>query len=830
MRSPSAGTGSSATLRVTAASSPRGCPCPGRWSAPGRRRVPRRAWCQLGVRGTRRRAAARAARGGVGPVRHLLRDVRELVHDRRAPGRLAPIVTGAAIDAVYERSAFMQLAGLRLARERGLPHILEVNAPIEERRDHHGYPLYRIGVAREREKLALSDQVVCVTAALRRYLEDRGADPARVAVIPNAVRPESFRLADPERSALRARLGIAPGQVAVGFVGRFGYWRGMVPLLEAFALVAAAEPRAHFVLVGGGQLLPEVTRLVAERELESRVTLTGVLTPEAAPAHVAALDLGVLAGSPWYSSPIKLFEYGAAGLGIVAPRVPAVEEVIRDEDEGLLVTPEAPAAIAAAILRLIANPEERRALGAAFRERVQRRVHVDAGRHPDRGAVSRLAALEPPVTILMVNKFYYLRGGAERYAFDVTRLLERHGHRVIPLATRHPQNLPTPYASDFIPGSDFDAPGGPLGALAQAARVIYSPAARRAMAKALLDHRPDVVHLHNIAHHFSTSILDELGRAGVPVVQTVHDFEAPLSDVPHALPWRGVRALRRRQRRALRHPSLQSRLALAERGERRRERRRRGARRLPARAALPLPVQVPPHEAPHPRDRRRAPRPSPALRRSGAARRAERIRPAGWRERRPGREFALYAGRLAPEKGVRTLVAAARRIPEVPLKIAGEGPLAAELGRERARGGLDHVELLGALPGDALAGLWRSARFTVVPSECYENSPLVVLESFALGKPVVGSRLGGIAELVGEDGSAGRLVPPRDPEALAAAMAELWAEPAAAAAMGEAGRALIAARHTPEAHWAGLTAAYAAAGLPISVEGRAEDRPAHAGA
>jgi len=306
------------------------------------------------------------------PARHLLRDLRELVHDRRAPGRLAPVLARAGIQAVYERSAFMQLAGLRLARERGLPHILEVNAPIEERRDHHGYPLFRIGLAREREKLALADQVVCVTQALRRYLEERGADPARVAVIPNAVKPESFRLADREREALRARLDVAPGQVAVGFVGRFGYWRGMVPLLEAFALVAAAEPRAHFVLVGGGQLLPEVKRLVAERELESRVTLTGVLPPEATPAHVAALDLGVLAGSPWYSSPIKLFEYGAAGLGIVAPRVPSVEEVVKDEEEALLVTPEAPAEIAAAILRLIAHPEERQALGAAYKQRVER--------------------------------------------------------------------------------------------------------------------------------------------------------------------------------------------------------------------------------------------------------------------------------------------------------------------------------------------------------------------------------------------------------------------------------------------------------------------------
>jgi glycosyltransferase involved in cell wall biosynthesis len=435
------------------------------------------------------------------------------------------------------------------------------------------------------------------------------------------------------------------------------------------------------------------------------------------------------------------------------------------------------------------------------------------------------------VTILMVNKFYYLRGGAERYAFDVSRLLERHGHRVIPFATRHPQNVPSPYDADFIPGPDFDAPGGPLGALAQAARVIYSPAARRAMGKVLARHRPDVVHLHNIAHHFSPSILDELGRAGVPVVQTVHDFKllCPTylmlchgevcercagGNVAHAVIHRCNRgsllrsavsavesatAAARDAYRPVRRFLCPSRFLLE----------KLQTHGIAAERLIHLPLFVDPERL-----------------RAGSGSAPPGPSPGGGGDA----EFALYAGRLAPEKGVRTLIAAARRIPQVPLKVAGEGPLAVELARERARGGLDHVELLGALSGETLVGLWRRARFTVVPSECYENSPLVVLESFALAKPVIGSRLGGIAELVGEDGAAGRLVPPRDPEALAGAMAELWAEPAAAAAMGEAGRVRVAARHTPEVHWAGLLAAYAAAGAPIGLEGGALDRRAPAGA
>jgi glycosyltransferase involved in cell wall biosynthesis len=156
----------------------------------------------------------------------------------------------------------------------------------------------------------------------------------------------------------------------VGFVGRFGFWRGMHALMAAVAAVAAATPHAHFVLIGDGQLMPDVRRFIGERNLGSRVTLTGGLPPAAVPAHVAALDVGVLAGSPWYSSPIKLFEYGAAGLAVVAPRVPAVEEVLADGSEGILVAPEDAPALAAAVLSLVADESRRRALGERYHARV----------------------------------------------------------------------------------------------------------------------------------------------------------------------------------------------------------------------------------------------------------------------------------------------------------------------------------------------------------------------------------------------------------------------------------------------------------------------------
>ncbi len=409
--------------------------------------------------------------------------------------------------------------------------------------------------------------------------------------------------------------------------------------------------------------------------------------------------------------------------------------------------------------------------------------------------------------IVMVNKFHYLRGGAERYYFDLSALLERHGHRVIPFATHDPRNLPTPYAGDFIPGIDFDAAAGPLSALRRAGRVIHSPGARRAMAGVLARHRPDLVHLHNVAHHFSPSILDALRAAQVPVVQTVHDFKllCPTylmlrrgevcelcagGNVLHAVIHRCNRgSLARSAVSAIESGLAAARDAYAP------VRRflcpshfmqaKLAARGFAAERLVHLPLFVDPQ--------RLGAAPTSAGAGSG-----------------PGAGGVLFVGRLSPEKGVRTLLAAAEMARDVPLTIAGEGPLAGEVEREVASRRLSHVRLAGRLAGPELFTLWRTARATVVPSECYENFPLVVAESMALGVPVIASRLGGLAELVTES-EAGWLVPPRAPAALALAMQAAMADAERARALGAAGRAVVAARYTPAEHLKRILAAYAAA-------------------
>jgi glycosyltransferase involved in cell wall biosynthesis len=170
-----------------------------------------------------------------------------------------------------------------------------------------------------------------------------------------------------------------------------------------------------------------------------------------------------------------------------------------------------------------------------------------------------------------------------------------------------------------------------------------------------------------------------------------------------------------------------------------------------------------------------------------------------------GRGF-LYFGRLAPEKGLATLIAAAGRA-KVALRLAGAGPDLAEL-RSRARELGADVEFLGHLGPNDLARAVHAARATVVPSECYENAPISILESFALGKPVIGARIGGIPELI-DEGATGWTFESRAVDELAALLAAVAALPdAALEAMGRSARDSVERRFSEQAYLARLGDVY----------------------
>lgn len=396
--------------------------------------------------------------------------------------------------------------------------------------------------------------------------------------------------------------------------------------------------------------------------------------------------------------------------------------------------------------------------------------------------------------VLQVNKFFYPRGGTERYFFDVSCALADAGHDVVHFAMAHPENGESAYADGFVSHVDFHASGSPLDLLRRAARFVYSGEARDRLAELIKRTRPDVAHLHNVAHQLTPSILDALQSANVPVVQTLHDYKLICSsyllfaDGKVCERCRGGRHYQAALRRCHHGSISKSALGVVEMTVH----ALRGSYRSVRRFLCPSRFLRDKHREFGVAGDRLAHVPYFI--------RGDRYTPAF----EPG-EYALYLGRLSREKGVATLLDAAERV-RLPLVVLGGGPLRVELERRAAEAGVP-VEFLGHLEGESLHDAIRAAAFVVVPSEWYENLPYAVLESFALGKPVLGARMGGIPELVRE-GETGALFTAGHAGELAEAWRRLCAEPERLESMGRRARGVIDRDHSPGAHIEQLTEVY----------------------
>jgi glycosyltransferase involved in cell wall biosynthesis len=403
--------------------------------------------------------------------------------------------------------------------------------------------------------------------------------------------------------------------------------------------------------------------------------------------------------------------------------------------------------------------------------------------------------------ILHVNKFLYRRGGAEGYMLDLAALQRSRGHEVALFGMEHPENAAEPYARHFPPFVELEPP--PAGVIKKASavgRMIYSPSSRRGVERVLAEFRPDVVHLHNIYHQLSPSVVAGIRRAGVPQVMTLHDYKLAcpsyqLLDHGEVCSACLVGGFRQAVIRRCKSSSLGQSALLATESWMHRV---TGAYQpvaafvCPSRfmAELMATARVFPdrmHVVNHFIDIAATPV-----------------------KQRPGGPI-VFAGRLSREKGVDVLIeAVALHGPDVRLEIAGDGPQRLELLRlanERAPG---RVRFHGRLDRDALHELVREGAALAVPSRWYENQPMTVLEAFACGVPVLATSLGGLPELV-EPGVDGMVVPPNDPRALADAIGSVLTDPAAALAMGVAARRKVADKFTPERHLARLDDVYAVA-------------------
>lgn len=393
--------------------------------------------------------------------------------------------------------------------------------------------------------------------------------------------------------------------------------------------------------------------------------------------------------------------------------------------------------------------------------------------------------------VLLVNKFYYPRGGDCVVTLNTERLLRAHGVDVGVYAMQYPHNVESQFSRYFASQISLD---GGLGAKLKALkRIMGLGDIKRSMARVLDDFKPDVVHLHNVHSYLSPVVAQMAHNRGIKVVWTLHDYKLlcpaytclregkPCEQcfgsnkhpvVEHRCMKRSMAASvvawaeAKRWSRAVLEKCVDAWICPSQFMARKMEQGGFDSGKLKVLCNFVDPLKLEKFKAQH---------------------------------EQPRDDFYCYVGRLSAEKGVSTLLQAAALMRRE-VRVGGSGPLIDELRHDFSS--FPNIHFLGQLDAQGVSDLLGRARFSVVPSEWYENNPLSVIESLCSGTPVVGSHIGGIPELI-VDGC-GLTYPCGDAKALCDAMRQAWNTGWDHDAIKH--RAIE--RFSPEAHYAQLQAIY----------------------
>jgi glycosyltransferase involved in cell wall biosynthesis len=353
--------------------------------------------------------------------------------------------------------------------------------------------------------------------------------------------------------------------------------------------------------------------------------------------------------------------------------------------------------------------------------------------------------------ILQVNKFYYPRGGADKYFINLSQALERAGNEVAIFSMAHPKNLPSDFSSYFVSRISFNN-GSWRDKFKIPVRIIYNFEAKKKFQKLINDFQPDIIHIHNIYHQISPSILDTAKKSGIPVVMHLHDYKLICPNYQLFVNGEICEACKPQryykctQKKCLKNSRTKSLLAT---------------------------IEIYLHNSVwkiYKRNINLFIAPSVFMK--------QKITEFGWpadkikviinpfspelninknEEAVPEENYLLYFGRLSKEKGLTTLLEAAVAT-NSQLKFAGHGPEEENLKKYTQDKKID-AEFLGFKEGKELLKIILKAKTVIIPSLWYENMPLSLLEALSLGKLVIASNIGGIPEII-KDGENGLLFKP----------------------------------------------------------------------
>ena len=405
--------------------------------------------------------------------------------------------------------------------------------------------------------------------------------------------------------------------------------------------------------------------------------------------------------------------------------------------------------------------------------------------------------------VLMVNKFHYIVGGSETCYFSMKQMFERRGHTVIDFAMADERNAPSPYSDYFVNKVDYHGNNSLGRRLLLARNFVYSPEAKKKFERLVRDTKPDLVHLHMFHHQLSPSILDVVKKYGLPAVYTAHDLQLLCPNYKMArhgtlceacLNGKVFSCVRNRCVMDSLGKSVLS--ALENKAH-----RSRGIYDVIQYIITPsafyrqkfIQAGYAPERLVHiPNFLNMPPLTDPV------------------REKK--RPYILYVGRLFEEKGLRTLLGAVEGT-DISLRVAGMGALEGEMRAALQRRSFSRVKLLGFLEGPALMDEICGASALVLPSEWYENGPYAAIEAMRCGRPLIGSRIGGIPEMIQNNGM---LTAPGDESGLRRAMQTvLTASDAEWKSMSDASLRLYRERYTARCFEEKLGEVYGRLGLSL---------------
>jgi len=267
-------------------------------------------------------------------------------------------------DMVYERHSLWSYAGMEYARHHHLPGLLEVNSPlIEEQRRYRELVLEKEATQSVARAFRAASALLGVSEGVARYLRSHAAVRSPVHVVPNGV--------DPDRFAPPPATSGWPRPFCVGFVGTLKPWHAVDDLIDAFATLRSQGGDARLLIVGDGPQRHILDMKVTACGLNHAVEFHGTVAPAEVPSLLASMDVAVAPYpqlADFYFSPLKLFEYMAAGRAIVAAAIGQIDRLVADGVTGLLYPPGDTAALTTALGRLMADEALRSRLGSAARE------------------------------------------------------------------------------------------------------------------------------------------------------------------------------------------------------------------------------------------------------------------------------------------------------------------------------------------------------------------------------------------------------------------------------------------------------------------------------